>query len=74
MKAYSKWHCSKIGCPIQRQHYELARDLTLERGGDLELVYKDRDAQFYTELGVLEGVARRWVRDVKAFLDEYDIL
>jgi hypothetical protein len=29
----------------------------------------DKDAQFYIELGVLEGVARRWVRDLKAFLD-----
>jgi hypothetical protein len=74
VKAYSKWHCSKVGCPIQRQYYELARDLTLGRGDDLELVYKDKDAQFYIELGVLEGVARRWVRDVKAFLDKYDIL
>jgi hypothetical protein len=46
----------------------------LGRGDDLELVYEDKDAQFYIELGVLEGVARRWVRDVKAFLDEYDIL
>jgi len=74
VKAYSKWHCSKVGCPIQRQHYELARDLTLGRGDDLELVYEDKDAQFYIELGVLEGVARRWVRDVEAFLDKYDIL
>jgi hypothetical protein len=46
----------------------------LGRGDDLELVYKDKDTQFYIKLGVLEGVARRWVRDVKAFLDEYDIL
>jgi hypothetical protein len=60
--------------PYPRQHYELARDLTLERGSDLELVYEDKDAQFYAELGVLEGVARRWVRDVKTFLDEYDTL
>jgi hypothetical protein len=33
----------------------------------------DKDAQFYIELGALEGVARRWVRAVQAFLDEYDI-
>lgn len=74
VKAYSKWHCLKVRCPLQRQSYELARDLTLGRGDDLELVYEDNDAKFYTELGVLEGVARQWVRDVKAFLDEYDIL
>jgi hypothetical protein len=59
MKAYSKWHCLKVGCPIQKQHYELARNLTLGRGDNLELIYKDKNAQFYIELGVLEGVARR---------------
>jgi hypothetical protein len=48
--------------------------MTLERGDDLELVYEDKNSQFYIELGVLDGVARRWVRDVKAFLDEYDII
>jgi hypothetical protein len=72
VKAYCRWHYSKVGCPIQRQHYELARDMTLERGDDLELVYEDKNAQIYIDLGVLDGVARRWVRDVKAFLDEYD--
>jgi hypothetical protein len=46
----------------------------LGRGDDLQLVYEDNNAQFYIELGVLEGVARRWVRDVEAFLEEYDIL
>jgi hypothetical protein len=74
VKACCKWHCLKVRCPIQKQHYKLAYDLTLERGFNIELVYKDNDAQFYIERGVLEGVTRRWVRDVKAFLDEYDTL
>ncbi len=74
VKAYWRWHCSKVGCPIQRQHYELARDLTLGRGDDLELIYEDQNSQFFIEQGVLEGVARRWVRDVKIFVDEYDII
>jgi hypothetical protein len=60
VKAYCRWHCSKVGCPIQRQHSELARDLTLERGDDLELVHEDENAQFYIDSGVLHGVARRW--------------
>ncbi len=74
VKAYCEWHCSKVGCLIQRQHYELARNLTLDRGDDLELVYEDKNSQLYIELGVLDGVARRWVRDVKTFLEEYDII
>jgi len=46
----------------------------LERGFDLELLHEDKDAQFYIERGVLEGVARRFVRDVKSFLKQYNTL
>lgn len=73
VQAYCAWHSSKVRGVEQKRNYELARDLTLERGLDLELLYEDNDAQFFIERGVLEGVARRWVRDVKAFLDQYII-
>ncbi|KAK3933481.1 hypothetical protein QBC46DRAFT_368727 [Diplogelasinospora grovesii] len=69
--AYCEWHCSKVRSQRQKKQYEWARDLTLECGLDLELVHEDNDAQFYIDRGVMEGVARRWVRDVKTFLEEY---
>lgn len=69
--AYCEWQCLKVRGAEQKRHYELARDLTLERALDLELVHEDNDAQFFIERGVLEGVARRFVRDIEAFLDQY---
>jgi hypothetical protein len=42
--AYCEWHCSKVRSQDQKQQYELARDLTLERGLDLELIHEDNDA------------------------------
>ena len=69
--AYCEWHCSKVRSQRQKKQYESARDLTLEFGLDLELVEEDKDAQFYIDHGIMEGVARRWVRDVKAFLKEH---
>lgn len=72
VEAYCEWHCSKVRREEQKQQYQLARDLTLDRGFDLELVYQDNDSQFYIERGVLEGVARRFVRDVNTFLDQYN--
>lgn len=69
--AYRDWECSKVRSEAQKQHYELAHDLTLERGFDLELVRQDGDAQYYIERGVLEGVARRWVQDIETFSEEY---
>lgn len=55
----------------QKRAYELARDLTLARSLDLELVDEDNDAQFYIDKGVSEGVARCFVRDVPVFLEQY---
>ncbi|KAK3934333.1 hypothetical protein QBC46DRAFT_83014 [Diplogelasinospora grovesii] len=72
--AYCEWHCSKIRSQDQKEQYKLIRELALEKGFDLELIHEDHDAQFYIERGVLEGVARRWVKDVKVFLDQYDAL
>lgn len=69
---YCVWHGSKVRSETQKQQYQLARDLTLDKGLDLELLYSDQDAQFYIDHGIMEGVARRWVRDVKLFLDQYD--
>ncbi len=40
-------------------------------GDVLELVYEDSNPAFLTDLGVFEGVARRWVRDVKIFLEQF---
>ena len=72
MVAYCEWHCSKVRREDQKQQYRLALDLTLDRGFDLELIHEDNDAQFYIDRGVLEGVARRFVRDVESFLDQYN--
>ncbi|KAJ6436642.1 reverse transcriptase domain protein [Purpureocillium lavendulum] len=71
VKEYCRWHCSQVGSMDQKRAYELARDLTLARSLDLELVDEDNDAQFYIDKGVSEGVARRFVRDVHVFLEQY---
>jgi hypothetical protein len=73
VEEYCKWHCSKVRSAVQRQHYKLACALILERGFDLQLVFEDRDAQYYIERGVIEGIARRWVQDVEVFLEQYSL-
>ncbi|KAL3952671.1 hypothetical protein ACCO45_012614 [Purpureocillium lilacinum] len=70
VEEHCKWHCSKVRSNDQKKAYELARDLTLARSLDLELVHEDNDAQFYIDNDVSEGVARRFVRDVQVFLEE----
>ncbi|KAK4071308.1 hypothetical protein Purlil1_13462 [Purpureocillium lilacinum] len=68
---YCRWHCSKVRRTDQKIHYALARDLTLDHGFDLELVYESKNPQFYSDHGVLPGVAQRFVRDIREFLEYY---
>jgi hypothetical protein len=69
-QVYYEWQYSKVRSHNQKQQYKLGRDPTLDRGFDVELIYEDNDAQFYIDWGVLEGVARRFVRSVEVFLDQ----
>ncbi|KAF4921419.1 hypothetical protein CGCF245_v015591 [Colletotrichum fructicola] len=62
VEAYCKWYWSKVRSLNQKRYFELAYNLTIERGLDLELVHEDNDAQFFIQQGVLEGVARRVLR------------
>lgn len=55
----------------QKSEYQQACDLTLGRDLCLELIHEDNDDQFFIGQGVLEGVARRWARDIPIFLEQY---
>lgn len=57
--AYHDYHCSRVKSENQKRHYGLARDLTLERAFDLDLMHDEGDTHYYIDRGVLEGVARR---------------
>lgn len=70
--AYYKQHYFKVKREDQKQQYRLALDLTLDRGFDLKLIHKDNDAQFYIDQGVLKGVAKRFIRNVTSFLNQYN--
>ena len=50
VEAYCEWHCSKVRRLDQKQQYELARDLTLERGFDLELIHEDNGQKLFDEI------------------------
>ncbi|KAG9249981.1 uncharacterized protein F5Z01DRAFT_731324 [Emericellopsis atlantica] len=72
VKAYVAWQRSKIGCQEQEGHFNQVQELTLDHGLDLDLdmVYTNRGRyyRFYKEYGVLEGVAWRFVCDIKCFM------
>ncbi|KAH6868907.1 hypothetical protein B0T10DRAFT_419197, partial [Thelonectria olida] len=64
VKQYADWHCSKVNNALWKTDFQKACRLTLEEGLDLEHVFADRDAAFFIEGGIRQGIARRWVDDV----------
>jgi hypothetical protein len=53
--------------------YQKARDATLRDGLDLEQVFEDQDADFFIQSGVKRGVARRFVRDIEVWAEQYKL-
>lgn len=74
VEEYCRWHCLKVKSRNQKRQYELARNLTLEVYFDLELLHEDNNPQHFIRQGVTEGIARRWVRDVRTFLNQYNVV
>jgi hypothetical protein len=72
VKMYSDWQCSRFTHRSLKMEYQKACDLTLAEGLDLELVYEDQNAEFFINKGVKAGVARRFVRDIKTWVKQYN--
>ncbi|XTI88347.1 hypothetical protein V2W45_1468721 [Cenococcum geophilum] len=63
VKRYSSWQYSQKAC-----------NLTLAEGLDLELVYKDRNSEFYIKKAVKSSVARRFFRDIETWAKKCNTL
>ncbi|CAI7595764.1 unnamed protein product [Penicillium palitans] len=48
---------------------EYTCDAMLEDGLDLEQVYKDQDPEFFISKGIKRGIARRFVEDIKGWVE-----
>lgn len=59
----------------QKQYYDMAEELPLAHCYDLNVlaVNRERMYQFYTQHGILDGVAWHYVCDIKSFLKEHEI-
>ena len=70
VEAYVEWQQLKVNSQEQKNQYGWARDLALEHGLSLEMLYYNRGRyfRFLKKYGVLEGVAWHFVCDIKSFL------
>lgn len=74
IKRYCQWHCKQVNNTAWKSAFSKAATITLEQGLDLKHVYADQDVDFYVKEGVLRGIARSFVEDVKKWMDEAEIV
>ncbi|KAJ5092277.1 hypothetical protein NUU61_007147 [Penicillium alfredii] len=81
VKEYSEWQVSNVTDDTLKAAFRQVCDVMLENGLDLEQVYKDQDPEFFIGKGIKMGIARRfvedirrWVENVKKAIPIYDII
>ena len=69
VKEYGEWQVSNVTDGTLKAAFRQVCDLMLESGLDLEQVYKDRDPEFFISKGIKMGIARRFVDDIRGWVE-----
>lgn len=69
MRAYSVWQRSQVGSEEQKESYDMVQELTLAHCSDLDMLASNQERmyRFYKRHGVPEGIAWRYVCDIRSF-------
>jgi hypothetical protein len=65
VKEYCDWQQSQVGDLEWKAGFQKAYDVAMKHGLDLQQIYEDQDPSFFTSNGVMMGIARRFVSDIK---------
>lgn len=68
LKRYGNWQESTLKDPKLRAAVRQATDIALSQGFDLEQLYDDHNPSFFTEKGIAQGVARRFIDDTAMYV------
>ncbi|KFZ19154.1 hypothetical protein V502_03809 [Pseudogymnoascus sp. VKM F-4520 (FW-2644)] len=74
VKEYSNWQQSKVVDLAWKAEFQKACDVAMAHGLDLEQIYKDQDPSFFTTNGVMLGIARRFVSDIKYWVKQHKLV
>ena len=70
VEEYSDWQQSRVMRETQRDDIRNMCDMALEHGFDLQQLYDDQDPDFFISRGIKLGVARRFIRDIKYWVEQ----
>jgi hypothetical protein len=74
VKQYSDWQQSKVVDHAWKAEFQKACDVAMAHGLDLEQIYKDQDPSFFITNGVMLGIARRFVSDIKDWVKQHKLV
>lgn len=69
VKEYGEWQVSNVTDDNLKAAFRQVCDLMLENGLDLEQVYRDRDPEFFISKGIKMGIARRFIDDIRGWVE-----
>ena len=70
VEEYSNWQQSRVMRETQREDIRNMCDMALEHGFDLQQLHGDQDPDFFISRGIKLGVARRFIRDIKYWVEQ----
>ena len=73
IRKYSEWQCSRVINKSLKIEYQKVYQITLAEGLDLELIYKEQNAQFYINKGIKIRITQRFVHDIKKWAKQYKL-
>jgi hypothetical protein len=70
VEEYSDWQQSRVRREDQKHEIRKLCDIALDHGLDLQQLYDDQDPDFFTMQDIKVGIARRFVRDIRYWVDQ----
>ena len=74
VKEYCDWQQSQVGDLEWKAGFQKAYDVAMKHGLDLQQIYEDQDPSFFTTNGVMMGIARRFVSDIKYWVKQHKLV
>ncbi|CAG8096123.1 unnamed protein product [Penicillium olsonii] len=69
VKEYGEWQVSNVTDDALKAAFREICDMMIDNSLDLEQVYKDQDPEFFIGKGIKIGIARRFVEDIRRWVE-----
>lgn len=74
LKEYCDWQQSQVGDLEWKAGFQKAYEVAMKHALDLQQIYEDQDTSFFTMNGVMLGISRRFVRDIKEWVKQHRLV